>query len=104
MKLFYNKNSKDPIYYAQLGVRNGKKVTTKNVRRFGKHSELLEITDDPLAYVKEEIRKMNEEYRVGRVSYNIQADFNERVEKTSDEASSSTWLNTGYFFLQETIC
>lgn len=56
MKLFYNKNSKDPIYYAQLGIRNGKKVTTKNVKRFGKHSELLKITDDPLAYVKEEIR------------------------------------------------
>ena len=62
MKLFYNKNSKDPIYYAQVGIRNGKKVTTRNVKRFGKHSELLEITDDPLSYVKEEIRKMNEEY------------------------------------------
>ena len=59
MKLFYNKNSKDPIYYAQLGIRNGKKVTTRNVKRFGKHSELLKITDDPLAYVREEIRKMN---------------------------------------------
>lgn len=47
MKLFYNKNSKDPIYYAQVGIRNGKKVTTRNVKRFGKHSELLEITDDP---------------------------------------------------------
>ncbi|MEE0420066.1 MAG: transposase [Lachnospiraceae bacterium] len=71
MKLFYNKNSKDPIYYAQVGIRNGKKVTTRNVKRFGKHSELLKITDDPLSYVKEEIRKMNEEYRVGKVEYTI---------------------------------
>ena len=100
MKLFYNKNSKDPIYYAQLGIRNGKKVTTKNVKRFGKHSELLKITDDPLAYVREEIRKMNEEYRVGRVEHSISTDYNERVEKTSDAASSSTELNIGYFFLQ----
>ena len=100
MKLFYNKNSKDPIYYAQVGIRNGKKVTTRNVKRFGKHSELLEITDDPLSYVKEEIRKMNEEYRVGKVEYTISTNYNERVEQTDDEASSSTGLNIGYFFLQ----
>lgn len=100
MKLFYNKNSKDPIYYAQMGIRNGKKVTTKNIKRFGKHSELLKITDDPLAYVKEEIRKMNEEYRVGRVEHTISADYNERVERTDDTASASTGLNIGYFFLQ----
>lgn len=100
MKLFYNKNSKDPIYYAQVGIRNGKKVTTRNVKRFGKHSELLKITNDPLSYVREEIRKMNEEYRVGKVEYTISTDYNERVEQTDDEASLSTGLNIGYFFLQ----
>lgn len=100
MKLFYNKNSKDPIYYAQLGIRNGKKVTTRNIKRFGKHSELLKITDDPLAYVKEEIRKMNEEYRIGRVEHTISTDYNERVKRTDDAASASTSLNIGYFFLQ----
>ena len=100
MKLFYNKNSKDPIYYAQQGIRNGTKTTTRNVRKFGKHSELLKITDDPLAYVKEELRKMNEEYRVGKVDFAISADFNERVKHSSDTASSSNWLNIGYFFLQ----
>lgn len=103
MKLFYNKNSKDPIYYAQQGIRNGKKTTTRNVKNFGKHSELLKITDDPLSYVKEEIRKMNEEYRVGKVNYSFNTDFNERVRHTDDEASSPTWRNIGYFFLQETM-
>ena len=100
MKLFYNKNSRDPIYYAQQGIRNGKKVTTRNIKRFGKHSELLKITDDPLAYVKEEIRKMNEECRVGKVEHTISTDYNERVERTDDAASASTSLNIGYFFLQ----
>ena len=100
MKLFYDKHAKDPTYYAQQGIRNGKKTTTRNVRNFGKHSELLKITDDPLAYVKEEIRKMNEEYRVGRVTFDLTADFNERVRHSDDEASSPTWVNTGYFFLQ----
>ena len=100
MKLYYDKRLKDPTYYAQQGIRNGKKVTSKNVRKFGKHSELLKLTDDPLSYVKEEIRKMNEEYRVGRVTFDLSADFNERVRHSGDEASSPTWVNIGYFFLQ----
>ncbi len=100
MKLYYDKRLSDPTYYAQIGIRNGKKVSSKNVRKFGRHSELLKITDDPLSYVKEEIRKMNEEYRVGRVSFDLTADFNERVRPSEDEASSTTWVNTGYFFLQ----
>ncbi len=100
MKLYYDKRLSDPTYYAQTGIRNGKKVSSKNVKKFGKHSELLKITDDPLSYVKEEIRKMNEEYRTGRVSFALTADFNERVRPSEDEASSATWVNTGYFFLQ----
>ena len=100
MKLYYDKRLKDPTYYGQQGIRNGKKVSSKNIKTFGKHSELLKITDDPLAYVKEEIRKWNEEYRVGRVTYDIKADYNERVPKTDDEASASTWMNIGYLFLQ----
>ena len=101
MKLFYNKKAKDPTYYAQQGIRNGKKTTTRNVKNFGKHSELLKITDDPLSYVKQEIDKMNEEYRVGRVTYDYKVDFNERVERTDDEASASKELNIGYFYLQD---
>ena len=103
MKLFYDKKAKDPTYYAQQGIRNGKKTTTRNVKNFGKHSELLKVTDDPLAYVKEEIRKMNEEYRVGRVEYDLKVDFNERVEHTDDEASKSKNINIGYFYLQEVM-
>ena len=82
MKLYFDKRLKDPTYYGQQGIRNGKKVTSKNIKNFGKHSELLKITDDPEAYVREEIRKWNEEYRVGRVEYDFKIDFNERVEHT----------------------
>ena len=48
MKLNYDRKSKDPTYFIQQGIRNGKKVTTNNVKRIGKHSELLAITSDPL--------------------------------------------------------
>lgn len=101
MKLYFDKRLKDPTYYAQQGIRNGKKTTTRNVRNFGKHSELLKITDDPEAYVREQIQKMNEEYRVGRLSFNLTADFNEKVRHTDEESSASCWLNIGYFFLQD---
>ena len=100
MKLYFDKRLKDPTYYGQQGFRNGKKVTSKNIKNFGKHSELLKITDDPEAYVREEIRKWNEEYRSGKVSFTLSADYNERVPYSQDAASSSTWLNIGYFFLQ----
>ena len=100
MKLFYDKKSKDPTYYAQQGFRNGKKTSTRNVKKFGKHSELLKITDDPLAYVREEIRKMNEEYRVGKADYELKVNFNEKVKSSDDDKSSSTSTNIGYFYLQ----
>ena len=101
MKLYFDKRLKDPTYYVQQGIRNGKKTTTKNVKSLGKHSVLLNITDDPEAYAREEIKKMNEEYRVGRVSFNLTADFNERVRHTDADSSASTWVNIWYFFLQK---
>src|SRR5574344_1984174 len=79
LKLYFDKRLKDPTYYGQQGFRNGKKVTSKNINNFGKHSERLKITDDPEAYVREEIRKWNEEYRSGKIEYTLSADFNQRV-------------------------
>ena len=102
MKLNYDRKSKDPTYFIQMGIRNGKKTTTKNVARIGKHSELLKITDDPLAYAKEQVKKYNEEYKNKNcVSLEIKVDFAEKIKVTKDTASHSTLLNIGYFFLQQ---
>ena len=43
---------------------------------------------------------MNEEYRVGRTSLQMEIDFNEKVKDTDDEYSKSDQLNVGYFYLQ----
>lgn len=101
MKLFYNRNSKDPIYYIQHGFRNGKKTSTRNVKRIGKHSELLAITEDPLAYAKEQVRLYNEEYQKGKVKFEMPIDFQEKVQASGEEASPSTLRNIGYLFLQQ---
>ena len=39
MKLYYDRKSKDPTYFIQQGYRIGKKTSTRNVKRIGKHSE-----------------------------------------------------------------
>lgn len=102
MKLWYDKKSKDPTYFIQLGVRNGKKTTTKNIARIGKHSELLKITDDPLAYAKEQIVQYNEEAKKNnQVSLELKINFAEKLKATDALASSSKQRNIGYFFLQQ---
>lgn len=101
MKLYYDKRLKDPTYYIQQGFRNGKKTTTKNIKRLGKHSELLLITDNPLEYAKNEVKKMNEEYRSGRSEFVVTMDFNERIPSTDSPCSNSTSLNIGYLYLKD---
>lgn len=101
MKLYYDKRLKDPTYYIQQGFRNGKKTTTKNIKRLGKHSELLLITDNPLEYAKNEVKKMNEEYRSGRSEFIVTMDFNERIPSTDSLCSNSTSLNIGYLYLKD---
>ncbi len=104
MKLNYDRKSKDPTYFIQMGIRNGKKTTTKNVARIGKHSELLKITDDPLAYAKEQVRKYNEEYKKeNKVSLEIKVDFAEKIKATNAISSNSTlyryrWRLLLFFF------
>lgn len=101
MKLNYDRKSKDPTYFIQRGVRNGRKVTTINVKRIGKHSELLAITLDPLAYAKEQVEKFNEEYKAGKIKIRYEVDFDEKLEHSNDLVSLSTSRNVGYFFLNK---
>ena len=100
MKLYYDKKSKNPTYFIQIGIRNGSKTTTKNIRRIGKHSELLAITSDPLEYAHKQVVALNREYQEGKIELSFKVDFNEKLAATVNVASKSTLLNTGYFILQ----
>ena len=101
MKLNYDKKSKDPTYFIQQGFRKGKKTSTRNIKRIGKHSELLAITDDPLAYAKEQVAKANEEMKNAKVSMDLSIDFDRKVRASDDVVSASTLRNIGYYYLQQ---
>ena len=84
-----------------MGIRNGKKTTTRNVKRIGKHSELLMIDPDPLSYAKIQVKKYNEEYKNNKIGMNLEIDFDEKLSPTNDIASKSNLLNIGYLILQK---
>lgn len=100
MKLYYDKRSKNPTYFIQQGIRNGKKTTTRNVKIIGKHNDLLKITDDPLEYAKQEVTKFNEEYKTNKISLDIKIDFSKKLSSSNDVVAHSKNLNIGYFFIQ----
>ncbi len=101
MKLNYDRKSKNPTYFIQMGIRNGKKVTTKNIVRIGKHSELLKITDDPLEYAKQKVKEYNETIKNEKVEYNITINFDEKIVNQGNLTSKSTLRNIGYFYLKD---
>lgn len=101
MKLNYDRKSKDPTYFIQMGIRNGKKVTTKNICRIGKHSELLAITDDPLEYAKQKVKEYNQKINSEKVDLNININFDEKVINKGDISSKSLTKNIGYFVLKQ---
>jgi len=100
MKLYYDKKSKNPTYFIQQGIRNGSKTTTHNVKKIGRHLDLLAITDDPLTYANEQVDEFNKEYKDGKVELSLKIDFEEKLTATGDIASKSALLNIGYFILQ----
>lgn len=93
MKLYYDRNSKNPTYFIQIGIRNGKKTTTKNIARIGKHSELLKITDDPLAFAKKKVAEYNLKFKEEKVELNVSIDFNQKITNQGDIASLSLCRN-----------
>lgn len=90
MKLNYDKKSKDPTYFVWYGYRIGKKTTTKNVFRIGKHSELLKEHKDSLAYVNKVVEEFN-----SKLEENNKQIFTIAVDaamKQAKQYKSSSWI------------
>ena len=101
MKLSYNRNSKNPIYYISQSIRNGKKTTSFNVCKIGKHSELLaQGIENPLEYAKNQVKKYNNSLLEEKVSYSIDINFEEKVSPSVENTSKSLSSNIGYFYLK----
>lgn len=99
MKLYYDKRLSDPTYYVQVGIRKGKKVTSRNIAKIGKHSVLLKDHSDPLAYAKEVVEKMNREQDISNITLSV--DLKKRLDENHDPLSQSTVLNIGYLVLDQ---
>ncbi len=101
MKLDYSRRAKDPTYFIAATVRNGSKVSTVNVAAIGKHSDLLKITDDPLAYARQKVEEFNRSLKDNIVTCTAQIDLSRKLVDSDRSASDSTCVNIGYFFLQK---
>lgn len=101
MKLDYSRRAKDPTYFIASTVRNGNKVSTVKVATIGKHSDLLKITNDPLAYAKQKVEEFNRSLKDNIVTCTAQIDLSKKLDDIDRSASDSTYVNVGYFFLQK---
>ena len=79
IKLTITESKSDKYYYAQMSVRNGKKVRSETVEKIGKHSELLNITDDPEAYANAIVEKLDNEYRNAKAPLVYNVDFSKKI-------------------------
>lgn len=100
MKLDYARNAKNPTYFIAASVRNGNRVSTVKVETIGRHSDLLKITDDPLAYAKKKVEEYNRNLKEKVITCTAEIDLNEIIPDPGSPASKSTYVNIGYFFLQ----
>lgn len=100
MKLYYDRRSKNPTYFIQQGIRNGKKTTTRNIKVIGKHNDLLKITDNPLEFAKLQVAKFNEDFKSNKISIDINIDFSKKLHSSDINIALSKNVNIGYFFIQ----
>ena len=100
MKLDYSRRAKDPTYFISSSVRNGNKVSTVKVATIGRHSDLLKITDDPLAYAKKKVDEFNKNLTNQIVTCTAQIDLSKKLDDSEHAVSDTTFVNVGYLFLQ----
>ena len=86
IKLTITESKSDKYYYAQMSVRNGKKVRSETIKKIGKHSELLKITEDPETYAKAIVRQLDDEYRNAKAPLVFNVDFS-NIKKSSRRQS-----------------
>ena len=101
MYLVYDKNSKDPIYYIQTGIRlNKTKTTTRTIERVGKHSELLLEHPDPLAYAIERVNTLKKQLNESTLTVETEIDFNKPLPPNHNNVPSDYVINVGCLYIR----
>lgn len=102
MRITLTKTKTDVIYYLSKGVRRNGKCTTENIRQIGKHSELIKLHKDPLAYCREYAKQITlEEKKKNAETFTIQLSCAEQNQET--KVSKKKDLNVGYFYLKSIL-
>ena len=85
MKLYYDRRSKN-TYFIQQGIRNGKKTTTRNIKKIGRHNDCSESLMI-LSNMQKGGAEYNEEYKAGKVSLDVNIDFSKKLASSDDHVA-----------------
>ena len=100
MKLQINKTSKDIHYYLAETIRIGNKTKTINIKKFGVHSELLKIHEDPEAHLREIVKNINNSLDSNDFRASVDVNLN-KILTPDEKVGSSDLLNVGHFFINQ---
>ena len=100
IKLTKIKKNGEIYYYAQMSIRDGKRVSSRTIKKIGKHSELLKITSDPESYALAEIKKIDAEYKDENGVMDLSIRIGEVLEETDEDISRTESIGIGYFYIQ----
>lgn len=96
------KSTKNKIFYYGLeSVRNGKKVHSKIVKKFGTYDELIKEHEDPESWVRNEILRINNLKKENVESFDKEINYSLPLDSRNDVASKSLSKNIGRFYLKQ---
>lgn len=102
MKVTPCKSGNDIIYYLSKGIRKNGKPSTVNIEIIGRHSELIRVHSDPLAYCKQyAIEKTKNEKAFLKEKFQVNLEY--KIQTETSKISEVTNYNIGYFYLKHIL-
>lgn len=100
MKLTISKSKNTTHYYVTESYRKGQRVMTRRIKKIGEYSQMLnDGIKDPLQFVKDEIKRLNEEKKKDKLEISQIIDFTEKLASVAVE-SKGTLSNVGWYYLE----
>lgn len=101
MRISISRSKNAIIYYGVESFREGGKVKTTVIRKFGSHAKLLKQHSDPEAWVRSEIERLNQLKKEKIESFDKQIDYSKSLDSCNNLETKSTEVNVGWVYLNE---